>query len=286
MELGLGTVQFGLAYGVAGRSSPVPEREVRDILACAAERGVRLLDTAPAYGDVEARLSALMRPGTFQVVSKIQPMPPGLTPSALQAWAREEVARSLQRIGPAAVRALLFHRSDDLLAPQGEALWEACARAAGAHGIALGVSCYAPESLTLLQARFPIGIAQLPGNALDQRLAQRPPPAAEVHLRSVFLQGLLLMDEDRARARLPAAANALRRWHAWCEVQGLAPLEAALGCVKANGAASVCLVGADSLRQFQATADAWDRATPRCEAALQETDPLIIDPRTWTRGTP
>lgn len=289
MELGLGTVQFGLAYGVVGRATPVPHSEVRDILACAAERGVRVLDTAPAYGDIEARLSALARPGVFRVVSKIQPRPPGLGGPALLAWARDEVSRSLCRIGPAALSALLFHRCDDLLEPEGGELWDACERVAAEHGVALGVSCYAPDTLQTLQARFPVKIAQLPGNAWDQRFAQYAPsanPAIDVHLRSVFLQGLLLMDEASARARLPIASNALRRWHAWCRSQGIAPLDAALGSVKASHAASVCLIGADSLRQFQATADAWDRAPPLCASDLRETDLRVIDPRTWSRTTP
>lgn len=289
MELGLGTVQFGLAYGVAGRTTPVPQAEVGDILACAAERGVRVLDTAPAYGDIEERLSALAHPHAFRVVSKIPPCPAGLAVPAVQDWAREQVERSLQRIGTGTLRTLLFHRSDDLLAPQGPALWDACARVAGEHGIALGVSCYAPDTLQALQARWPVAVAQLPGNALDRRftqLAASKPNPTEIHLRSVFLQGLLLMDEAQACARLPAAAAALRRWHAWCRAQGIAPLEAALGSVKASHGAHVCLVGADSLAQFQAILDAWDRAAPLHAAELQESDPRIIDPRTWTQPAP
>lgn len=289
MELGLGTVQFGLAYGVAGRTAPVPQAEVRDILACALEHGVHVLDTAPAYGDIEARLAALVPAGRFVVVSKIQPCPTGLAGPDLQAWARSEVSRSLQRLGPDALRALLFHRSDDLLAPQGPALWDACAGVARAHGIALGVSCYAPETSQALCARFPIEIAQLPGNVLDQRFAQMQTVAGgpvAVHLRSVFLQGLLLMDEAQACARLPVAANALRRWHAWCRAHGIAPLEAALGSVKASQGAAVCLVGADSLQQFQATVDAWERAQPLRADDLQEADLRVIDPRNWTQEAP
>lgn len=289
MDLGLGTVQFGLAYGVAGRTAPVPPAEVRDILACAAERGVRVLDTAPAYGDIEAQLSALAHPHAFQVVSKIQPCPADLAGPALQDWARDQVERSVHRIGPGALRTLLFHRSDDLLAPQGPALWEACARVAGEHGIALGVSCYAPDTLQALQARWPVAVAQLPGNALDRRFTQLAASAqnpTEIHLRSVFLQGLLLMDESRACARQPAAAAALRRWHAWCRARGIAPLEAALGSVKASRWAHVCLVGADSLAQFQAIVDAWDRAAPLHAADLQESDLRVIDPRTWTQAAP
>ena len=59
MKLALGTVQFGLAYGITGRGAVVPEQEVREILVAAADQGVSVLDTAVAYGDIEPRLAGL-----------------------------------------------------------------------------------------------------------------------------------------------------------------------------------------------------------------------------------
>ena len=86
VELALGTVQFGLTYGVAGRGEPVPEREIKDILALAWRAGVRTLDTASAYGDIEERLGGLMRDRAFKVTSKIPALPcTGATAAAVRA---------------------------------------------------------------------------------------------------------------------------------------------------------------------------------------------------------
>src|SRR5262249_59977070 len=111
MQLGLGTVQFGLAYGVAGRGVSVPEDEVRAILQCAAASGVRVLDTAPLYGDIESRLARLTQGLRFDIVSKIPPIPAGAAASVRDAVARA-VDQSRARLG-AALHTLLFHRPED-----------------------------------------------------------------------------------------------------------------------------------------------------------------------------
>jgi aryl-alcohol dehydrogenase-like predicted oxidoreductase len=284
MELALGTVQFGMSYGIAGRNAPVPEAEVRSILAYAYERGCRNLDTASVYGDIELRLASLTGPRHFSIISKIRPRPELLSGRELADWGTAEMLRSIERIGPS-LHGLMFHHHHDLLDVQGEGLWHACAQIAQERGVKLGVSCYEPEALQAVCARFPIAVAQLPSNALDQRLAsllggtQLPP---ELHVRSVFLQGLLLMPIAKAQARVPIASNALLQWHRWCANYGLSPLVAALGFVKGIANATHCIVGVDSLAQLKEIANAWDEAPTLKVPDLAEPDLRIIDPRLWT----
>lgn len=73
IELALGTAQFGMRYGIAGRGTRVPAREVQQIFARAWELGIRMIDTAPVYGDIEARFDALTKDYPFAVVSKFHP---------------------------------------------------------------------------------------------------------------------------------------------------------------------------------------------------------------------
>jgi aryl-alcohol dehydrogenase-like predicted oxidoreductase len=284
MELALGTVQFGLAYGVAGRGAPVPSGEVRAILARARALGVRWLDTAPAYGDIEERLTDLIGDHhEFSVVSKIPAAPAQLAPGAAAHWVTDTLNRSRDRLGHA-LTAILFHRAEDLLDPQGIERWQAASAFASAHGLDLGVSCYGPGSLTEVTTRFPVTLAQLPGNALDQRLCHTPPADMSqmaIHVRSAFLQGLLLMPESDACARVPAAAAVLERWHAWCRDHESPPLEAALGLVKALPGATHCVVGVDSLAQLEAIVAAWNEAPAIVAPELACDDVAVIDPRNW-----
>ncbi len=284
MQLALGTAQFGLRYGVAGRDQPVPEDEVREILLAAARHGIMTLDTAHAYGDIEERLSRLMQGLSFSVVTKLPACPADLPADAAGTWVAGLLKQMRERMGPA-LKTVLFHSAEDLLdGARAEALWQACTTFADAFPVKLGVSTYEVETLERVRRRFPISIAQLPANALDQRLRARVvDPDIEIHVRSVFLQGLLLMPEAEAVRRVPAAASDLARWHAWCRTRVLSPIVAALGLAKGLPA-NACVVGVDSLVQFEKIMTAWADAPVLAAPELRSDNLEIIDPRRWPRS--
>lgn len=283
MQLALGTVQFGLAYGIAGSGQAVPEAQVRRILAVAWERGVKTLDTAAAYGDIEPRLADLCGRLPFQVVSKVPAIPDALAPDEAAEWALTQATQSRQRLGPL-LTGLMCHRAEDLSGERGQAVYEALQRWAVSEGITLGASCYGPEALLAIHGQHPLAIAQLPGNALDQRLPQainERLPGVDVHLRSAFLQGLLLMPQVLGSARVPAAKTALQRWHGWCQAQALSPLVGALSLVKSFKAASTVVIGVETVEQFEDIATAWANAAAILAPQLAVDDPAVIDPRAW-----
>jgi aryl-alcohol dehydrogenase-like predicted oxidoreductase len=280
-ELALGTAQFGLAYGVAGRGEPVPEAETRAILHRAWELGIRRLDTAPAYGDIEARLADLCGGLAFSIVSKIAPIPAGATDAEARDHAAASVALSRDRLDDR-LQGLLFHNADDLAATSAEAAWAGAESAAA--GTPLGLSCYGADALAAALARFPVAMAQLPGNALDQSIlsvASSLPPL-EITLRSIFLQGLLLMPVEAAAAKMPAARATLERWHGFCAERGLAPLAAALAVAKGLPS-SYCVIGVDTAAQLEDVVRAWSEAGPVAAPWLDVRDARIIDPRCWSR---
>jgi aryl-alcohol dehydrogenase-like predicted oxidoreductase len=283
LELALGTVQFGLAYGIAGMGHAVPDTQVRQILATARQYGIRTLDTASTYGDIEQRLADLCGDQDFDVISKIAPVPAGLDGAAAAAWVLEQAQQSRQRLG-GRLKGLMLHRADDLLESRADWIWTALERWAATEAVELGASCYDPSTCIRIRERLPIRLAQLPGNPFDQRLPRALPsalPGLQVHLRSVFLQGLLLMDETAAAHRLPAAAPALRRWHDWCAQRELAPLVAALSVVKSFHAVAAVLVGVDSATQLEQIAAAWVQARAIEAPELIEQSLAVIDPRSW-----
>lgn len=284
MELALGTVQFGLRYGVAGRDAPVPETEVRDILQCAAGSGIRTLDTAAVYGDIEARLARLIDDLPFDVVTKLPPLPSGLGNSEAARWVDAALVQARTRLG-AHLHSVMFHHADDLLGSMADTAWDRCTSWAAKTGCNLGVSCYDTTTLARICERFPVKLAQLPGNAFDQRLrtAQFHPPGVELHLRSAFLQGLLLMPEHEAARMVPRAGHALARWHAWLHEHNLAPLEAALGVVKGLPGVTHCVVGVDDRLQLEAIVEAWCVAPTLHATELALADLTVIDPRCWPR---
>jgi aryl-alcohol dehydrogenase-like predicted oxidoreductase len=284
MQLALGTAQFGLAYGIGGRGEPVPEREVRAILEEAAHRGVRMLDTAAAYGEIETSLARLCAGLPLRLISKVSAIPAELTPSEAAEVALARARRSHQRLG-SQLHGLLLHNSKDLMGERGEAIGSTLQTWAHAEGISLGASCYTTDEARNLVERTGIALMQLPGNALDQRVAQAimrgELPGCEIHVRSVFLQGLLLMPLGLILERLPHAHSTILRWRAWVEQQGFGLLDASLAIVKSFKGVSTIVVGVDSYKHWLEIADAWDRTVATAAPELSITDTSIIDIRRW-----
>jgi aryl-alcohol dehydrogenase-like predicted oxidoreductase len=246
---------------------------------------VRMLDTAAAYGDIEPRLRRLAKGLPLRIISKVPAIPDLLAPEHAAEFALQSARQSRERLGPA-LRGLMLHRDTDLAGTRGDAVWAVLSEWGRAEGVALGVSCYEPIMCAQLAAARGISLAQLPGNALDQRLARvaadSPLRGVEIHLRSAFLQGLLLMPLAQAARRLPVAAGALERWHAGCAARGLTPLLAALSVAKAFNLVSAVVVGVDSLAQWVEIACAWERARPELATELACDQPEVIDPRLWS----
>jgi aryl-alcohol dehydrogenase-like predicted oxidoreductase len=282
MRLALGTVQFGLAYGIAGRGEIVPENEVRAILEDAAKRGVHTLDTASAYGDIEQRLAKLSAGLPLGIVSKVPAIPDSLAPQQAVDFALRAADLCFERLG-SHLCGLMLHRGADLMGERGDALALALRTWCCDRGISFGASCYSPREAAELAATHGITLTQLPGNALDQRVGCEVEglTGVEVHLRSAFLQGLLLMPQQQAQSKLPQAAEFLSKWHAACRAADRSPLEMALSVVKSFSAVSAVVVGVDTLSQWIEIAQAWDHASPTEALDLRCFDPRIIDPRLW-----
>lgn len=283
-ELALGTVQFGMKYGVAGRGESVPPDEVRRILEFAWNSGVRVLDTAPGYGDIEQRLDALTDGFDFTVVSKIPSLASVRNKDEAIELVESSFLRSRERLG-CKLKTVLFHNAGDLFGDFSQAVWDSAYGAARAAHVSLGASCYSAEVAVALTDKFPISAIQVPGNAFDQRMNDTrfaaPFAGVEIHLRSAFLQGLLLQSAHVAASLVPNASSAMQKWTSWCRTNTLSPLEGALSAVKSFANVRYCVVGVDSLEQLESIVDAWKVARAMDIATLACDDETVIDPRTW-----
>lgn len=285
MRIGIGTVHFGMEYGLPGDGRRSGWEEVRALLELAEARDVRVLDTAPIYGEAEALLGELVaaeRP--FRVVTKTRPAGPG---GHLRGAARAGLEASLERLGRDRADALLVHVADDLLGPGGDELFEELGELVE-DGLAgrLGVSVYEPAELEAVFERFPLELVQLPLNALDRRfaegghLAELRRRGVEVHARSVFLRGLLLVD-GAPPPEFRALAPALAAWRARLREHGVTALEAALGYVLAQEV-DVALVGVEDRAQLaQVLAAAAREHDAALLAPVEGVEPALLDPRRW-----
>jgi aryl-alcohol dehydrogenase-like predicted oxidoreductase len=288
-RLALGTVQFGLAYGVSRDGGRVPLEEARAIVALAAHNGVDLIDTAVAYGESEEVLGDIAGEGSpFAVVTKTLP----IRADVIEASAIERVEaafhRSLQRLRRESVHALLVHDARDILNPGGGELWKRLERLRNQGLIKkLGVSAYDRAEIDAAMSRFPIGVVQAPVSAFDQRLlvdgtfARLASQGVEVHARSVFLQGLLLMTVEAVEAKLRRAAGPMRIWRNVLAERGVSALSAALGFALQQPAISRMVIGVHSAQHLAECIAAVEEAPLLDYARFACDDRDVVDPRRW-----
>lgn len=290
MKLGLGTVQFGLDYGVSNTSGQVAPDEVRRILQKAAEHGISVLDTAAGYGNAEAVLGQCRPPGAaFSIVTKTQPLKAVCVDDAGLWQVAANFEASLSSLGRQSVYGLLVHHGGDLLLPGGERLY-ATLRQWQAEGrvTKIGVSVYDRAEINALFERYAFDLVQLPLSVFDQRLLRDGTlttlhrAGVEIHARSVFLQGVLLMESSDLPDHLRGLKPCLDTFQAIAKDMKVSQMTAALGFLKSIPEIAVALVGVLSTRQLQECIDAYNLAAPTSFSSCAVTDETLVDPRSWS----
>lgn len=284
-RLALGTVQFGLPYGVANTSGQVSLDEAAVILQQAWTAGVDTLDTAIVYGESEQRLGEIGVDG-WRVVSKLPAIPDDYTD--VGRWVQEAVMCSLQRLKIDQLYGLLLHRPQQLLESRGEDLYAALVELK-TRGLVkkIGISIYDPGEFDRLWPRFQLDLVQAPFNILDRRLettgwlTRMHQAGIEVHVRSVFLQGLLLMEADRRPEKFARWQPLWDQWHRWLAEQALTPVQACLGFAMSRPEIDRIVVGVDNPGQLREILSAAEVHVPMSPTTLMIEDPVLINPSRW-----
>lgn len=248
-KIGLGTVQFGLNYGISNKNGQVNEEEAARILRTASDNGITVLDTAAAYGNSEEILGkALPKDKHFHIVTKIPKI--GSETKDIKKTIRKIFDNSLQKIGCSSLYALMFHDADDLISSCGAEIYQAVAEIKNDGLIQkIGVSVYTQKQLEAIRQRFDIELVQVPVNVFDQRLVQNGylqelcKNGVEIHSRSAFLQGLILMEPDEVRPYFEPVKPVLTRFRQTAQELGVTPLLLALAFVLQLECLSTVIVG-------------------------------------------
>ena len=285
MRLALGTVQFGQSYGVANKAGQVPDAEAKAILEYAASSGIGMLDTAIGYGDSEQRLGEIGI-SDWQVVSKI-PAVPNVC-GDIGDWVSKSVQGSLQRLGIRRLYAVLLHKPQQLLGADGGQIYAGLQQLKQSGLVQrIGVSIYDPAELDELFRGFAFDVVQAPFNLLDRRLidsgwmSRLAAKGAELHVRSIFLQGLLLMPPGDRPAKFNRWQEHWLAYSEWLRSCNLTPLQACLRYSLSFPEVARVIVGVETTGQLQAIVEATGGLLPAPPSALQAHDCDLINPSVW-----
>lgn len=287
MRLALGTAQFGMAYGIANQSGKVSRSAVKAMLQLASASGIDLLDTATDYGDSEDCLGEVGSQD-FQLVTKLSAVPDRCRD--VNGWVLQEVADSLARLGVQKVYGLLLHHPGQLLEADGSEIYHALQILKGNGKIKkIGISIYGPNALEALLQKYSFDLVQAPFNLVDRRLKNSgwlhrlKNEGVEIHTRSAFLQGLLLMPESEIPARFAPWSDLWKRWHEWLLRYNVSAVQACLAFPLSFTEVDRVIVGAESLDQLRqvinsATVDTLNNF-PDLNCEVEN----LINPSRWSR---
>ena len=284
-KFAIGTAQFGFVYGIANKLGQVRAEEARDILACAKKAGINMLDTAIGYGNCESVLGNIGISG-WEVISKLPAIPVDCLD--IKKWVYDTVHETLSRLNTSKISGLLLHKPEQLIKENGSIIYDALVTLKADNLVdKIGVSIYDPYELDAICSNYQFDVVQAPLNIIDRRLVNSGrlcnlvEQGIEVHVRSVFMQGLLLMRPD-SRPSIYNRWQALWEfWQDWLEQSEITPLEACLAYVLNQQGIDRIIIGVDSLSQFEEVLQAATSKITDFPQELQCEDIELINPTLW-----
>ena len=286
MRIALGTVQFGVPYGVANSDGQVTKKKVKSILKYAQKFGIDTLDTAISYGDSEKILGEGGVDG-FNVITKLPEVPDGC--KNLSFWVENQINESLKRLRIKKLSGVFLHRPCQLLDDNKCELWPILVRLKDKGLVeSIGFSIYDPNELDQLYNFFLPVLVQAPFNVLDKRLEESGwlqrlyDDDVEVHVRSIFLQGLLLMNKFDRPIKFNKWALIWDDWDKWVQENNVSPIQAAISFSLSDSRISKVVVGVDSLSHLKDIIAAAQKNFDQFPKNLGINDVRLLNPSNWS----
>jgi len=256
-KIAIGCAQFGLDYGVSNRKGRTPAQDVRKIVSLCRRNGIDTYDTAPAYGKSESVLGYVLDIDAKIVTKTINIKEQIISPQSVHKL-KQIFKLSLKRLNRTTVEGLLIHSAEDLLKPGSDMLYDWLQKEKARGRVCkIGVSIYHGEQIDKILDSFPIDIIQLPFNVLDQRLLQSgylsklKKQKVEIHARSAFLQGLLLMNLEEVPQYFQPYLASLKSFHIEAYERGLTPIQLALGFCMSVSPLDKVVLGVNNASQLE-----------------------------------
>lgn len=291
-RLVLGTAQLGMTYGIANRRGQPDAKRARRIVMTAWDKGIREFDTAQAYRSSEQVLGDSIRAidicREVKVISKFHPEIDHLDSNALE----RSLKQSTTNLHVDRLFAVLLHNEDCLNLWHkglGEILVGFRQKGLVDH---IGISVYSPKRAIEALETNGLSMVQLPSNILDRRFERAgvfriaKEKGKQIYVRSVFLQGLMLMSPDDLPSHMQFALPVLRSLNKLAKKWNYSVLELALGYIKQALPQTKVLFGAETVEQLKGNVKHWKTEIPnkmvkKVQDQFDSVDERILDPSLW-----
>lgn len=287
-KFALGTVNFGLTYGINSKKNKyVNSTEIQKILNYASLKGINFLDTAHGYGISEKNLgkSDILN---FNVISKTRNFERLDINDDHVKYLLDDFNESLFNLKLDKIYAIMIHNPQDLLKPYSKKLFDELQILKNTSKVKkIGVSVYDNVELQSIIDNYNIDIVQIPLNIFDNRminsgiLNKLSEKNIEIHARSIFLQGLLLMKEKNRPDKFNYWNPLWKLWHEWLNDNKITALEATTRYALSVSNISKIVIGVETKNQLEEIIMSSNGKLPQIPKELSTNDVNLLNPSNW-----
>jgi len=253
----------------------------------ASKSKIRTIDTSPLYKNSE-KIIGLLNKNRFKIISKVA-KPKTIRRKNIRKWLIKNTKISLKNLKIKKFECLLLQNASILLSKDGNEIYESI-KSLKKRKLTnkIGISIYDFNILDKILKKFKFDLIQVPLNILDRRLLENnwmkkfKQRKIEVHVRSIFLQGLLFLKYDNLPKKIKKFSKQWFVWENWLKRNRLSSLQACLAFVFNQTNLNGIIVGCDNANQLNQILKSQKQKKNFILPNLNIRNKKLIDPREWT----
>jgi aryl-alcohol dehydrogenase-like predicted oxidoreductase len=282
----IGTAGFGTRYGVANEVITSTLEDIKNCVEFAQSNEIHSFDSAPSYGNAESLL------GNYRNLTKPLNLVSKIKSEKLLSFnlAIESVKKTLADAKIDKLWCLLLHEEIEFVSSRTDKIIRNLNKVKELGFTEhIGISTYSANAAIFAKKFYPtLTVFQIPENLFDRRffrsneLQKFQESGNILHVRSIFLQGLLIMDSKKLPIKLARMQKNLKQFDEICEKYSIRRIHACLSYAYSIPWSSGVVIGVNSKTQLQEILQYNQKLEIPWEKELQPVDPWMLDPRNWS----
>ena len=279
----IGSANVNKRYGLINNKINI--NEFKKLLNFAVIKGINTVDTSPQYSNSEKVIGSLKK--NFKIVTKITRIPSKIKKIEIEKWITNQFLQSCKNLRLNKVYGLLLQNAETLLSKNSKFVFRALLNLKKKNKLQkIGISVYNFKTLEKIINKYHIDFVQVPYNIFDRRIEnvrlikQIKKKGIEIHVRSIFLQGLLTKRNIRIPKKQLSLKKGLESWKKWLKLNKLTSINACLNFVLRNKNVNKIVIGFNDLESFKQVIN-YKKSAINFKKLNIKIDSKHLDPRKW-----
>jgi len=285
MKIALGTANFGQKYGLNGKNIN-SNKKIEKILKFSNNSAIKLIDTSDNYGSSEVLLGR-NNLKNFKIITKLKISDNEKKSDDLENIVFKKIEESLFKLKIKKLYAILLHSSNDLKGNKKQKLVKTLKKLKKKNLVSkIGVSIYDPKELDFIWSFWKPDIVQCPFNIVDKRIYESgwlnrlKKNKIEIHVRSIFLQGLLLKNEKSIPKKFKKWEKIFKKLNNYCDDENISKIQVCINFIKSFKKISYVVIGFENTLQIKKVIKYFNNNKKRYPSLICS-DVKLINPQLW-----